>query len=461
MGKRQVIFIFFAVALSFSAAYAQNELPNIVLIVADDLGYGDLHSYGGDDIQTPNIDRLGTEGVRFANFYSNAPECTPTRVGLLTGRYQQRVGGLECAIGLGNIGRYEESLKLSDQGLLGLPVEFNVLPSILKKKGYNTALIGKWHLGDGKQFRPKSHGFDYSIGPLGGGVDYFHHTEPVGIFLGTKMEGEYDLYRNDELHNREGYYMTDLISDESVAWLNIQSSDKPFFLYVPYTAPHEPIQGPDDYQPQKLTTDVWGKGSRDEYHAMIEEMDRGIGRILAKLDEKGFTKNTLVIFTSDNGPTTKGSTGPFSGNKGHVFEGGIRVPCVARWPGKIKAGVASDQVALTMDLTASIAALLKAPTPKPLDGIDILGHVINEREDFPRTLFWRIKRGGNIRKAVRDNNMKYIHVIADGKISEYLFNLTSDPAEKNNLVDKDRKGRERLKGLLDAWEKDVQPERYH
>jgi len=447
--------------LLFFIAKAQDNPPNIVLILADDLGYGDLHSYGATDIKTPNIDRLAAEGVRFTNFYANGPECTPTRTALLTGRYQQRVGGLECAIGLGNVGRYEESLKLSDQGQLGLPTEFNVLPRILKENAYNTAIIGKWHLGNGKEFRPAAHGFDYSIGPLGGAVDYFHHTEPVGVFLGVRMEGEHDMYRNDQPHQREGYYMTHLISDESVEWLNIQNAGKAFFLYVPYTAPHDPYQGPDDYQSEKMDTDTWNKGSRRDYISMVEELDKGVGRILDKLDEKGMTENTLVIFVSDNGPTAKGSTGGFSGNKGHVFEGGIRVPCVIRWPGKIRAGITSDQMSMTIDLTASLAELLKATTPKPLDGMDIIGHVVAEEQDIPRTLFWRRKRGENVRKAVRDNNMKYIYENADGKISEYLFDLAADPAEQNNLRTQNKKAMKRLKLLLDQWEADVQPERDH
>lgn len=459
MRIRQLTFAFI-LSFCFFATHAQDKPINIVLIVADDMGYGDLESYGAPDIKTPNIDRIGEEGVRFTDFYANGPECTPTRAALLTGRYQQRVGGLECAIGLGNVGRYEEALKLSNAGKLGLPTRFNVLPSILNEKGYNTALIGKWHLGDGEEFRPAAHGFDYSIGPLGGAVDYFHHTEPKGVFLGVSMEGKHDLYRNDKPHLRDGYYMTHLIADESVEWLNIQNDETPFFLYVPFTAPHEPFQGPGDYQPQQLTTDTWDKGSRADYASMVEELDKGVGSILDKLDEKGFTDNTLVILVSDNGPTKKGSAGEFSGNKGHVFEGGIRVPCMIRWPGKIQPGITSHQMAITMDLTASIAAILHASTSRPLDGIDIINHVASGADDFPRTLFWRKKRGENVVKAVRDDNMKYIFEETNGKISEYLFDLNGDPGEKKNLLESRKRSLKKLKALLDKWEEDVQPERY-
>ena len=450
----------FASVLLWVCAFISNaqEYPNIVLIVADDMGYGDLQSYGAMDISTPHIDRLGDQGVRFTQFYANGPECTPTRAALLTGRYQQRVGGLECAIGLGNVGRYDEALKLSNEGRLGLPTELNVLPRILKEKGYNTALIGKWHLGNGKEFRPGAHGFDYAIGPLGGAVDYFHHTEPKGVFLGVPMEGEDDFYRNDVPDLRKGYYLTHLIADESVEWINIQSNDKPFFLYVPFTAPHDPFQGPDDYRPQKLGTDIWNKGTRDVFISMVEELDKGVGLILDKLEEKGFSENTLVIFFSDNGPTTIGSAGGFSGNKGHVFEGGIRVPCLIRWPGKISPGTTANQTAISMDLTASIAAISGVPTVRALDGIDIIGHVVSGAEDFSRTLFWRRKRGENIRKAVRDGSMKYIHEDDNGKISEYLFDLGNDPAEKVNLLNRNKAVLQKLKLLLHGWEEGVQPE---
>jgi len=436
------------------------EKPNIILIVTDDLGYGDLGCYDNQQIKTPNIDRLADQGIRFTSFYSNAPECTPTRTALLTGRYQQRVGGLECAIGLGNIGRYEEALALSDKGELGLPPEFNVLPKILKQGNYNTAIIGKWHLGEGEEFRPEAHGFDYSIGPFGGAVDYFHHTEPEGVFLGNYMDGDHDLFRNGEPHRRGGYYMTHLITDESVEWINIQKRDVPFFLYIPYTVPHEPLQGPYDYSRENLTMKDWGGGDKQTYKEMVEDLDDGIGKIVKKVDEKSFTDNTLIIFFSDNGPTKKGSAGPFSGNKGQVFEGGIRVPCIIKWPGKIEAGTISNQMAISMDITASISSIINVKPVKPLDGIDLIGHVVNKKRDYPRKLFWRKLRGDNIVKAVRDGNYKYITNIKDNEIKEYLFDLATDPAENNNLKDLKMKEFNRLKKLLQEWEAEVKPERY-
>ena len=448
--------LFYLLAIYASLAQPQ---PNIVLILADDLGYGDLSCYGAENIQTPRLDALATEGVLLTTFYANGPECTPTRTALLTGRYQQRAGGLECAIGLGNIGRYEEAKQLSDQGKLGLPTEFNVLPRILKEKGYQTAIIGKWHLGEGEAYRPGAHGFDYSIGPLGGAVDYFHHTEPVGEFIGTYMEGNHDFYRNDEPHQRSGYYMTHLITDEAVEWINIQKEEQPFFLYVSYTAPHAPYQGPDDYQPEKLGMDRWNKAEGNVYASMIEDMDRGIGKILDKLEEKGMAENTLVIFFSDNGPNNMGNTGPYSGNKGHVYEGGIRVPCIIRWPEKIQEGSTSGQAFISMDLTASIAAIVDATPQKPLDGIDLISHLIAGKEDYPRTLFWRKKRAMQIRSAVRSGHLKYIREEDEGKFEEYLFDLKADPGEKHDLKAEQPEDLKRLQQLLHTWEKEVQPER--
>ncbi|MBN2814152.1 MAG: sulfatase-like hydrolase/transferase [Bacteroidales bacterium] len=438
----------------------QETKPNIIVILADDLGYGDIGCYGAKNIKTPNLDKLAKQGVRFTSFYSNGPECTPTRAALLTGRYQQRVGGLECAIGLGNIGRYEEARKLSDRGELGLPVAFNTLPSLLSKKGYNTALIGKWHLGDGEQYSPVAHGFDYSIGPLGGGVDYFHHSEPVGLFLGAMMEGNVDFYRNGQPVQREGYYMTHLITDESVEWLNNQKKEKPFFLYIPYTAPHEPIQGPDDYRPDKLTVDEQ-KGSWETYREMIEEMDEGIGQILQKLEEKGFAENTLVIFFSDNGPTSIGSAGPFSGHKGEVFEGGIRVPCIMKWPGKIPEGTCSGQMGISMDITASIAAITGGKPPRLLDGINLVGHIVSGKNDMQRTLFWRRLRGNTNRKAVRDNNLKYIYNNNGTTVEEYLFDLSTDSLEEQNLKDIRKDDFIRLQKMMAIWEVEVKAERYN
>ena len=450
-----LVFIFLQGFRNISLA---QDMPNIVMIVADDLGYGDLGCYG-NDIQTPNLDKLAAEGVRFTQFYSNGPECTPTRAALLTGRYQQRVGGLECAIGLANVGRYTEALQLSDQGELGLPIEFSVLPKMVKEKGYNAGMIGKWHLGDDPRYSPLAHGFDFAMGPIGGSVDYFHHTEPKGLFIGHEMEGNHDFLRQGKPHHKEGYYLTDLITNEAVAWLNLQKDTTPFFLYLPYTSPHAPYQGPNDYQPEKKTSQAWKQGSHETYREMIESLDEGIGKILMKLEKDRLLANTLIIFVSDNGPTPKGSAGNLRGHKGGVFEGGIRVPCIIRWPGKIPEGQVSEQVALTMDIASSIAGLVDYSPQKPFDGYDIISHIADSKPDFERTLFWRSKRGDTINKAVRSNNSKYISNLQGDRVEEYLFDLVTDPGEEKNLIHSHPDDKQRLSALLFEWENEVKPER--
>lgn len=424
--------------------------PNIIFILADDLGYGDLGCYGCPDIRTPNVDELAQQGVRFTQFYANGPECTPTRTALLTGRYQQRVGGLECAIGVGNVGRYDDAIRLAKRGDLGLPVRYSVLPRVLKRAGYTSVIFGKWHLGYEPKFNPIRHGFDQSFGILGGNADYFMHTEASGMPV---------LFLDEKPAKRSGY-LTHLFTDEAVEFIKKEKGGS-FFLYVPFTTPHSPFQGPNDFTGQLISEDTWNRGTRAIYIKMVEDMDEQIGRILLAVNEVGIKENTVVIFASDNGGAQLARNAPFSGRKGGLFEGGIRVPLIVRWPGRIKASTVSNQVSITMDLTASIIRIAEAQEPKApmLDGIDIIEHVERELQERPRTLFWRARRGERTWKAVREGAMKYIKRIEDSAVKEWLFNLASDPEEKQNLIEKNREDTDRLKQLLATWEMDVQPER--
>lgn len=451
---------------------ADRERTNVVFILADDLGYGDLGCYGCPDIRTPVVDELAKQGVRFTNFYANAPECTPTRTAFLTGRYQHRVGGLECALGIGNVGRYDDAIRLRAKREMGLPVEETSIARMLKGAGYDTAISGKWHLGYEPKFFPLQHGFDQAFGPLGGAVDYHHHTEPDG----TPM-----LYQNDKPVRREGY-MTDLITDEAVEFIRGRQS-APFFLYVAYTAPHTPYQLPDKKNEKPLTQEEWNKGTRATFAGMVERMDQGVGRILEALDDKGLADNTVVVFCSDNGANRTGRNAPFSGYKGGLFEGGIRVPCVVRWPGHVKAGRVAHHMSITMDFTASIARIagFSPPRNRPLDvlwrdtrtgftgihrsekrlfdGIDILREIEQGRPPRKRTLFWRARRGERTWRAVRDGSMKYISRRDGEKLQEYLFDLEHDPAEKDNLLAARPDESKRLKALLADWEKEVRHKR--
>jgi arylsulfatase A-like enzyme len=426
----------------------RSQTPNIVLILADDLGYGDVGCYGCADTRTPNIDRIAAEGVRFTSFYSNGPECSPTRTALLTGRYQHRVGGLECAIGTGNVGRYDDAIRLCRTHDLGLPASETSIAKMLKSAGYATAVCGKWHLGYESKFFPSNHGFDYWFGPVGGATDYFHHCESTG---------QPAVYRNGAVVSRAGY-LTDLITEESVDFIR-RSARRPFFLYVSYTAPHTPYLGPNDKRPAYVPEGDYNKGSRDTYIAMVERMDQGVGAILTALRDNGLAENTLVIFMSDNGATNVGRNDPFSGNKGNVFEGGIRVPCVAQWPGVLPQGTTSNQPCLTMDFSSSIVRAAGAHAPRPFDGIDVLKLAAAGAPVQPRTLFWRARRGEWTRKAVRDGDLKYSVLQNAGKTQEYLFDLAADPQEKSNLLRGQPETVQRLRQLLSEWEDRVRPTR--
>ncbi len=431
--------------------------PNIILIMADDLGYGDLGCYGCTDIRTPAVDSLATQGVRFTNFYANAPSCTPTRTALLTGRYQHRVGGLECALGIGNVGRYDDAIRLRQTNDLGLPVDETTIARILKDAGYATAICGKWHLGYEPKFSPNNHGFDHAFYAIGGGMDYFHHVEPPPSNM-------YALYLNGKPVKRKGYF-TDLMTDEAIGFMEQQSENMPFFLYVPFTAPHSPYQGPCDFRPQALPedSDLWNqsKGPRHIYFAMVERMDRCIGKILRKLEDQNSQDNTLVIFMSDNGASRSGSNLPLSGFKGNLFEGGIRVPCVVKWPGVLREGMVSNQPCITMDFSRSIvrSAGAKPPKNRSFDGIDILQAIETNQPVQKRTLFWRARRGQRTRKAVRDGSLKYIRLQEGNDVNEYFFDLEQDPAEENNLFGERREDVRKLKILLDDWEEKVKHKR--
>lgn len=414
--------------------------PNIVFILADDLGYGDLACYGREDIQTPNLDSMAKGGVRFTAHYANGAECTPTRTAFLTGRYQQWVGGLECAIGTGNVGRYDDAIRLRETNDLGLPSAIPNLPAMMKQAGYETALFGKWHLGYEAKFAPHHHGFDHTYYCVGGGMDYFHFTDNVG---------DYNLFEDGNEIHEEGYF-TDLMTDRAIDFLR-SKRDKPFFLYLPYTCPHSPFQGPSDKKSEPLTLDstLWKQGQAppDVYRAMIMHMDERIGDVLKAVDG-----NTLVVFTSDNGGTKSARNNPYRGIKGSTFEGGIRVPAIAFWPGRLSAGAVCDVPTLTFDWTKTFADLAGAtfPIEHRLEGLNLFE--ILDGKETSRVLFWRKPRGEQIWKGVRDGHWKYIADNRAGKEREYLFDLASDESESNNLYEVYPDRASKLRLAFDQWE---------
>jgi arylsulfatase A-like enzyme len=403
--------------------------PPIVLIVLDDLGYGDLGCYGCKDIRTPNIDRLARQGVRLTDFYANGPVCTPTRAALLTGRYPQRAG-LEWAISPGD---HEP----------GLPVEETSLARMLKRAGYTTSLFGKWHLGYRREFGPLAHGFDEFFGFLSADIDHYSHQE---------ITGEPDLYEGDRPVERKGY-MTDLITERAVGFIN-KHANKPFFLEVAYGAVHWPFQPPD--RPDDVrTSETWYEGTRQDYARMLERVDAGVGAILAALERRRLADRTLVIFTDDNGGERLSEHGPLRGFKGIVLEGGIRVPCIARWPGRLPEGKVSAVPAMTVDLTATIltAAGASPPEGRELDGIDLVPVLDGSRPAPERTLFWRIDRFGQ--HAARKGKWKYIR----HPEGELLFDMEVDAGEWHDLSRSHPAMVEALREEVARWEADLERSR--
>jgi arylsulfatase A-like enzyme len=426
-----------AASSSLAQAPADNARPNVVLIITDDVGYGDFGSYGAPDIKTPNIDRLAREGVRLTDFYANGATCTPTRTGLISGRYQQRFA-LEAPLR----GTH------SPDGERGLPATGRSLPELLKHNGYATALVGKWHLGYKTEFSPAAHGFDYFFGFKSGFTDYYQHTSG---------EGEADLFENDHQVEVPGY-MTDLITDRSIRFIE-QNADRTFFVDVAYNAAHWPYQRPDHPSTARdnarhLTPFDDSTSTREDYVAILERADRGVGRILEALDRRGLRQNTIVIFTNDNGGEWLSRNDPFFHYKGTVWEGGIRVPAILRWPGHIPAGTVSGQVGITMDLTASILAATHTPVPAEtrLDGIDLMPVLERRSPDIERTLFWRVT-GDRPQQAVRSGDWK---LLFDGR--PLLFNVRTDLGERTNLVGKRADIARRLERLLEAWQREVDDE---
>jgi arylsulfatase A-like enzyme len=420
---------------SVSAAAASK--PDVILILMDDLGYGDLGSYGAPDVRTPNIDRLAREGVRLTDAYANGAVCTPTRAALISGRYQQRVG-------------LERVLVPADSEK-GLPVSGTSLPALLKANGYATGLFGKWHLGWKPEFGPNAHGFDEFFGFLSGAHSYY-----AGGGTGEPA----DLFENTTPVEQVGY-LTDEITHRALGFIT-RHAEGPFFLEIAYNAVHWPFEVPDRQfteaerrvpRPVRQMPDDSVPATREDYVRMLERADRGVGEVLAALDRLRLARNTLVIFTNDNGGEWLSRNAPLYHRKGTLWEGGIRVPLIMRWPETFPAGKTSGQVAITMDLTASILAGTGtgAPAGYQPDGIDILPILRGEAPLRERHLFWRVNQPVRQQQAVRSGSWK---LLIDG--GQYLlFDLSADPGERNDLAARHPDIVFTLKHLLADWEKDV------
>jgi arylsulfatase A-like enzyme len=414
------------------------------MIIMDDLGYGDIGSYGVPDAHTPNIDRLAREAVKLTDFYANHANCSPTRTGFITGRYQQRYG-------------IESPLRADDER--HLPPSDTSLPRLLKNAGYGTGLFGKWHLGRDAASGPNRHGFDEFWGFRRGAVDYYtHHVATTATI--TLPAPIHDLYHNEE-PTTSSAYLTDEITRRAEAFIQ-QRAKGPFFLEVAYNATHWPYQRPDLPEGKRGWDHYRETGTRADYVAMLERADQGVGRILAALDRLGLAENTLVIFTSDNGGEWLSRNAPLFHRKSTLWEGGIRVPLLLRWPARLEAGTTSPQVGITMDLTATIlaAAGVKPPDSYRPEGIDLVGP-LQKGEIVARTLFWRmpVTPGATAappvtQRAVRRGHWKYV----DDRGQYLLFDLRTDPGERNDVAQQHGDVIRELRALVAEWEADVDAE---
>ena len=426
-----------AVWMLFGAAgvfAANSERPNVVLILADDLGYGDVGFNGCEDIPTPNIDSLAADGVRFANGYSSHPFCSPMRAGLMAGRYQHRFG-------------YVTNVAFDPHNqLLGIPTTEKTVASRLREAGYRTGMVGKWHLGAASPFHPMNRGFDFFYGFLGGGHDYF----TVDLTQQLKENYKAALDDNGKPTAFEGY-LTNVLTDHAIRFIE-QSKEEPYFLYVAYNAPHTPLQAPEE-EIAKLASIQDPK--RRTYAAMVAVMDQQIGRILETIDQRGERDNTLVAFLSDNGgpeASNASDNGPLRGSKGDVFEGGVHVPFVMRLPGTLPAGSVYQHPVISFDISQTAIELAGAETGTNRDAVNLIPFVLGQRKTPPhQALYWRTEN--DAKRAVRKGKDKL--VLQNDQIM--LFDLKADLEESASVADNNSKTVAELTGMFHEWNKGNHP----
>jgi arylsulfatase A-like enzyme len=405
--------------------------PNILFIMADDLGYADLSCTGSHHIHTPAIDSIAAQGITLRQGYANSAICSPTRTALLTGCYQYRF-----PIGV------EEPLGPAAPAGIGVPLDRPTIASVLRAQGYRTKLVGKWHLGEPPKHSPLHHGYDEFFGIIEGAADYFRHhmvmgNKDVGIGL---AQGDTPIARNG--------YLTDLFGDEAVKTIEAPS-DRPFFLSLHFNAPHWPWEGREDVAmaPTLGASFHYNGGSLAKYREMVEAMDQNVAKLLAALDRSGKADDTIVIFTSDNGGERFSETWPFTGVKGELLEGGIRVPLLVRWPGHIAPGSNSDQVMISMDFLPTLLAMAGGDVGQAgtFDGIDLSAQLIGKTAPVERALYWRFKANGQA--ALRQGDWKYLK-LGD---KDHLFDLSKDERERADRAPDDPARLQAMRLQWDAW----------
>ena len=412
----KILLILLINGLLFSCAGKKetSELgPNIVLIMADDLGYGDISCYGSSSINTPNLDLLAANGVLFTDFHSNGSVCSPTRAALMTGKYQQRTG-------------VEGVVTAKSHRKVGLSLGEITMAEELKQYGYTTGMFGKWHLGYDKAFNPTLQGFDAFTGFVSGNVDYHGHID---------QEGYLDWWQGAEIENEEGY-TTDLITENGVKFIqrnDPKKTDKPFFLYLPHEAPHSPYQKRIDKVLREIgtagTQEVIEDSISSVYKEMVEVMDEGVGRIVQSLKETGQYENTIIIFISDNGANHFGDNGGLRGYKASPYEGGSRVPAIFSYPGIIKVGSVNNQTVLSMDLLPTLLDFIGQKPVAKIDGVSIK-EILLQQENLPeRDVFFAY---GN-KSFIRSGDWKLISIEGKNGKDIELYNLSDDLQEQTDL----------------------------
>ncbi len=413
------------------------EQPNVVIILADDLGYADVGFQGCEDIPTPHIDQLAASGVRCSSGYSSHPYCSPMRAGMMTGKYQHRFG-------------YERNIAYDPHNqYMGLPQSESTTATRMQKAGYCTGLLGKWHLGAARQFHPNRRGFDFFYGFLGGGHQYFDVdlTRPMG-------EGYFSpLQRNGEPEGLQTY-LTTALTDSAIDFIDRSRPQQPFFLFVSYNAPHTPMQAPKE-RLERFSSITDQK--RRTYAAMVSVMDDGVGRIIAKLDQQGIRKQTVVFFLSDNGGPEHANASlndPLRGQKGDVFEGGIRVPFVASWPDQLPADVAYTHPVNSIDVSCTAMALAGVDLRQEhLDGVNLIPCLSGKIKSPPHeAIFWRKENGQSW--AVRSGALK---LLKTSNSRPELYDLDADISETKNLASSRPQDVQRLHGLYEEWNAKNQP----
>lgn len=406
--------------------------PNYIIIMTDDQGYGDLSCMGNTDFVTPNLDALAESGARFTNWYSGSPVCSPSRASLLTGRYP------------GNAG--VRAILAGHRKASGLTKDAPTIATALKDQGYNTSIIGKWHLGLAEQSRPNQNGFDHFWGFMAGCVDYFSHIFYWGMSDG-KVNPTHDLWNDEKEIYENGSYLTEMITENAVKEIrNYSEKDAPFLLYVAYNAPHYPMHAPKKYM-DRFSHLPW---DRQVMAAMLSAVDDGVGDIIDELKRNGQYENTCIFFQSDNGPSREsrnwmdgtpdpyygGLTGGLKGHKFSLFEGGIRVPGILSWPGTIPGGQVIHEPCAAMDIFPTFLKLAGGnPADYELDGLDIMDVVMEQKESPHDYIFWEMEG----QTAVRYVNYK---LVLQGKLTEqegveepvFLSDLSVDPSESHNLA---------------------------